>query len=202
MRCRIRLPVTVLMTLAAVTSIGLAQCNRGGGRSPSAGANTTSFAPQFASAGFNSPLTSQFGAQQLTPQLALQRQMLMQQMQLRQAMMQRQQPQGLQQAQQQFAQRQRSVRGPRPDRQRQASTESIARRDNIRQQNAEKVFASAQRAERRGDTRKAEKYYERVVRILGPEASLSERAETAIAVLTSDGDADLLELKSALASIE
>jgi hypothetical protein len=128
--------------------------------------------------------------------------MLMQQMQLRQAMMQRQQPQGLQQAQQQFAQRQRSARGSRPARQRQASTESIARRDNIRQQNAEKVFASAQRAERRGDTRKAEKYYERVVRILGPEASLSERAETAIASLTTDGDAELLEIKSALASIE
>lgn len=60
-------------------------------------------------------------------------------------------------------------------------------KERRRLRNAEKAFELASRAESSGRTSAARSYYQRVVRIVGQESDLGERASNALTRLTGSG---------------
>ena len=158
-----------------MASMGWAQCNRGGS-SPSAGNVGSQFTQSLAN-----PYSSGLTGGLLSSQVPLQqRAMLAQQQQMyRQAMAERQRRST------QLARRRSSSRS---DSTALAANRPTSRQARLRQENAEKAFTLAVRAESRGKSEVAEKYYRRAIAIAGSNAELADRAETAIAALAPIGD--------------
>jgi len=67
-----------------------------------------------------------------------------------------------------------------------ANSSKASKRDRLRQENAQKAFAVALKAELSGKRSKAEDYYRRVIRIVGSSSELGTRAETSIATLSAE----------------
>lgn len=183
---------TVILCSVLTASTTMAECNRGGSTSRS----TESIGSQFTQSGllspFNSPAARTLSQRTQSQQRAIfaQRQAQQQQM-FRQAMAQRQQASQL---------ARRRTRSSDNESLASNSNGSNARQDRLRKKNADKAFALAETAADRGRTAAAEKYYRRAIRIAGSDATLIQRAETAIANLApnrSRGETDTL-----LASIE
>lgn len=174
---------TAALLTVLVASVGLAQCNRSGGNtSPSAG----NFGPSSQFTSFSNPY-------QLQSQRAeLQRKAMLAQQQLyRQALSQR--------SSSQLARQRRSSSS---DAVASSSSRLNARQVRLREQNAEKAYALAVKAEKKGRTSTAEKYYRRAIRIAGEDSGLSERAEIAIAAMSDDGPVVDDGLSTILASLE
>ena len=177
------------LVLAAMSSAD-AQCNRGGGRG--GGSPSANFSP-ITSTGFNSPLATfnslnaspnaTFLAAQYRSQLAQQRNLLAQQRRNMQLMARRQQV-----LERQLRQRQTS--DPSSSAEQLASRSVNTTKERLRQQNAEKAFQLATRAESSGRTSKAESQYRRVIRIVGADSELGSRASDALAALADDVGGD------------
>lgn len=169
----------------ATASAANAQCDRGGGRSGSA----TGTVSPITTTGFNSPLAA-FNSLNASPNASLVSAQYRSQLAQYQNLLARQQRnmQMMAQRQQMLARQIQQLRNADST----SSGQQLANRsldstkERLRQQNAEKAFQLASRAEASGRTSKAESQYRRVIRILGADSELGSRASDALAALSDD----------------